>query len=92
MESQNQFLEVIQLIKQAKAQAYQSVNAELINNYWQIGEYISYKIAYANWGDKTIEELASFIEKNHPDLKGYSRRGLYRMKQFYETYKNFPNL
>jgi predicted nuclease of restriction endonuclease-like (RecB) superfamily len=32
--------------------------------------------------------LAKFIETSHPDLKGYSRATLYRMRQFYEGYKN----
>ncbi len=80
------FREVVSLIQQSRTKAYQSVNAELINCYWQVGEYISRRIALAVWGDKSIRELAKFIEKDHPDLKGYTRSNLYRMKQFYETY------
>jgi hypothetical protein len=34
-----------------------------------------------------IDELAKFISANCPEIKGFNRRGLYRMKQFYETYK-----
>lgn len=49
-----------------------SVNAGLINNYWQIGQYTSHRTASATWGEKTIDELANFIERNHPDLKEYS--------------------
>ena len=26
--------------------------------------------------------------QNYPDLKGFTRRGLYRMKQFYEVYRD----
>jgi predicted nuclease of restriction endonuclease-like (RecB) superfamily len=88
MKPETQFLEVVGLIKQARTNAYQSVNTELINCYWQVGEYIGKRIANASWGDKSIEDLADFIGKNHPDLKGYDRRGMYRMKQFYDTYKN----
>lgn len=88
MKQETQFLEVVGLIKQARTNTYQSVNAELINCYWQVGEYISQRIANASWGDKSIHELAKFIENGHPDLKGYNRVGLYRMKQFYDTYKN----
>src|ERR1700677_503011 len=86
MKQETQFLEVVGLIQQSRIKAYQSVNAELINCYWQVGEYISRRIANAVWGDKSIRELAQFIGKNHPVLKGYNRVGLYRMKQFYETY------
>ena len=48
--------------------------------------YLSKQLANANWGEKTIDELAKFIQENYPDLKGFNRRGLYRMTQFYETY------
>lgn len=63
-----------------------AVNTELINLYWQVGEYISRRIATASWGEKTVEELAFYLKRNHPELKGFNRRGLYRMKQFYDTY------
>ncbi|MDP1727212.1 MAG: PDDEXK nuclease domain-containing protein [Bacteroidota bacterium] len=86
MNLEQQFAEIIAIIKQARSNAYKAVNTELINHYWNIGSYIHIKLANAQWGEKTVEELASFIEKKHPELKGYNRRGLYRMKQFYETY------
>lgn len=86
MNLQKQFLAIVQLIQKARTTAYKAVNAESINLYWQVGEYISQRVASASWGDKTVEQLAGYILKNYPDLKGYNRRGLYRMKQFYETY------
>jgi predicted nuclease of restriction endonuclease-like (RecB) superfamily len=86
MKQETQFLEVVSLIQLSRIKAYHAVNAELINCYWQVGEYIKRRIADTTWGDKTVRDLAKFIEKKHPDLKGYNRAGLYRMKQFYETY------
>ena len=83
---QKQFSEIIFLIKQARNHALIAVNRDLINLYWNVGEYISRKIATSNWGEGTINQLSELIEKEHPDLKGFNRRGLYRMKQFYETY------
>jgi len=88
MKHENQFSEIVSLIRQARDNAYKEVNKELINCYWMVGGYISQRIASSSWGDKAISDLAKFIEKNHPELKGYDRRGLYRMKQFYDTYKN----
>ena len=70
MRQETQFLEVEGLIRQSRTKAYQSVNAELINCYWQVGGYISRRIANAVWGDGSIDDLAKFIEKKHPDLKG----------------------
>lgn len=83
---ESNFKEIIQIIKQSRANAIQSVNGELISLYWNIGFYISYRIQHANWGDKTVEELAAFIQRNNPELRGFSRRGLYKMVQFYDTY------
>ena len=92
MKQEQQFTEVVQLIQKARINAYKAVNTELINCYWQVGEFISQRIANAIWGDKTIDELASFIGSRHPDLKGFSRPNLYRMKQFYETYCNISTI
>jgi len=33
-------------------------------------------------------DIAAFISENNPGIKGLNRRGLYRMKQFFETYKD----
>jgi len=35
-----------------------------------------------------VQRLADFFKENYPDLKGFNRRGLYRMRQFYELYKD----
>jgi predicted nuclease of restriction endonuclease-like (RecB) superfamily len=88
----NRFAEVIRLVKQSRASAIKSVNAELIHLYWKIGEYISRKIQQAEWGDGVVSELAVFIRRKEPDLKGFSDKNLWRMKQFYETYKDSPKL
>lgn len=90
MELKKQFSDVIALIKLSRGNAIKAVNTELINLYWNIGAYITHQLAKANWGDKTVAELAEYIQKNHPELKGFNRRGLYRMKQFYETYSGKP--
>lgn len=85
---ETRFDEVILLIKQARSNAIKQVNIELINLHWQIGAYISSKVANAIWGNKTVTELAMHIEKHHPDLKGFTKRNLYNMKLFYETYSS----
>lgn len=82
------FAEIVDLIQQAKQRALQSVNTELIDLYWRVGEYISRKIASAAWGEGVVDQLAKFIVQNHPDLKGFTRPNLFRMRQFYETYRD----
>ncbi len=88
----NRFTDIIQLIKQSRTNAIRAVNAELINLYWNIGEYISKKIELSEWGDSVVTELAHFIQTQEPEIKGFSDKNIWRMKQFYETYKDFPKL
>ena len=84
----NQFNEIIAIIEKAKARAIKAVNAELIQMYWNVGEYLSGLCANSSFGDKVIDEVATYIAQSSPNLKGFNRRGLYRMRQFYETYKD----
>lgn len=81
-----EFAEIIQLIKQSQFNAVKAVNTELINLYWNVGGYISKQLKTTRWGEKTVDELAGYILLKHPEIKGFTRRSLYRMKQFYETY------
>lgn len=88
----NRFTDIIQLIKQSRTNAVKAVNAELINLYWNIGEHISKKIEQSEWGDSVVTELSNFIQTQEPEIKGFSDKNIWRMKQFYETYKDFPKL
>jgi predicted nuclease of restriction endonuclease-like (RecB) superfamily len=88
----NRFTDIITLIKQSRTNAIKAVNAELINLYWNIGEYISKKIEHSEWGDSVVAELANFIKTQEPEIKGFSDKNIWRMKQFYETYRDFPKL
>ena len=88
LSANNNFGAVISIIENAKGRALKAVNAELINMYWEVGEYLSKLCAESSFGDKVIDEVANYISKNAPAIKGFNRRGLYRMRQFYETYKD----
>ena len=47
--------------------------------YWNVGAYLSELCAASSFGDKVIDEVATY---------SFNRRGLYRIRQFYETYKD----
>lgn len=83
-----QFEKIVDIIESAKERAYRKVNEELILMYRDVGEYISRQSENAEYGDAFVQKLADFFAANYPDLKGFNRRGLYRMKQFYELYKD----
>ena len=83
---QPQFTEILALIKNAQNYVIATTNQELIKLYWTIGRYISDRLSTAEWGKKTIEQLAEFIQIQEPGIRGFERRNLERMRQFYETY------
>ena len=83
-----QFSEVLKQIQTAKQTVFQQANTLLVELYWNIGKYISDQVEQAGWGKGIVLELAHYIKKNDAELKGFSDKNLWRMKQFYETYRN----
>ena len=45
-----------------------------------------------SWGKGEVKELAAYIAKQDPDIKGFSDKNLWRMKPFFETYQNDEQL
>jgi predicted nuclease of restriction endonuclease-like (RecB) superfamily len=86
---QPQFTEVLALIQSAQQKVLATTNQELIKLYWHIGQYINDRLATSEWGQKTIEQLATFIQTQEPGIKGFEKRNLERMRQFYEIYPDF---
>lgn len=80
------FAEITRLIASARQRAYQAVNTALIDLYWQVGAYLSGKIKAAEWGEGVVDQLAQHLASTQPGLKGFTRRNLFRMRQFYEAY------
>jgi len=83
------FSEIVHLIGASRLRAMKAVNTTLIELYWQVGEQISRHIAAGEWGDGTVDRLARFIAQAEPGARGFSRPNLFRMKQFYEAYRDF---
>jgi len=84
----NEFIEIYALIKEAKYKSLSQVNSNMIELYWNIGEYVHYKVLNNEWGKSVVVELAKFIKTSEPNIQGFSDRNIWRMKQFYETYSN----
>ena len=80
------FAEVVSLIEQARQRAYQAVDSELVGLYWRIGQYISAKLAAAVWGEGVVDRLAQHLARTMPGQRGFTRRNLFRMRQFFEAY------
>lgn len=84
----DRFDEVLALIHRARQHAVQAVNTQLIELYWQVGAYISRKLEQAEWGDAVVSQLAEHLARSQPGLRGFTRANLFRMRQFYEAYRN----
>ncbi len=92
MNLEQHFQHISTLISEAKSRAYHAVNNELVMLYWNVGEYVSKQVAAKVWGKSVVKELANFIQHTEPNIIGFSPQNIWRMKQFYETYKDFPKL
>ena len=85
---QSQFEELKSIIVSHKNRACQTVNTELITTYWEVGKYVSIRINSEQWGSGVVNQFVGFLKESQPDLKGFDRRAIYRMVEFYETYNS----
>ena len=81
------FEQVTTIIENARNTALRKVNEELILMYQSVGRFLSEQSKEASYGDGFIDALSDYIKEHFPGIKGFNRRGLYRMKQFYELYE-----
>ena len=88
IKTNNEFEQIAILIEEARNRAFQKVNEELVLLYFNVGNIVSAKVAEGAWGENTVGELATFVQNKFTGFSGFTRRGLYRMKQFYEVYSS----
>lgn len=82
------FNKIISIINIHRQRALQEVNNNSLLIAWNVGGYISAKIKSSEWGSKVVTELSEYLRQQDPSLKGYSRRNLYMMVKFFETYSD----
>ena len=84
--------EVKELIHKKQYKVLQLINAETINLYWEIGEEIYRQQEENGWGKSIVQVLAKELQKEFPGAKGYSAANLWRMRNFYLSYRNSEKL
>jgi len=87
-----EFKEVLGLIEAARRAAGRAVNIQLIDLYWKIGAVISKRIERDGWGKGTVEELSLYLSRTQRGERGFSPQNLWRMRQFFEAYRDTPEL
>lgn len=78
--------ELKQQIAEARIKAAISLNSALIGLYWRIGENIILKEKQAEWGSAFIDRISRDLTDAFPDMRGFSRRNLYAVRQWYLFY------
>lgn len=73
-------------IHSARTKIALSVNKAVLELYWEIGKQIILKQNKSNWGSKIIDKIAVDLKHEFPDMKGWSKRNIYAMRQWYLFY------
>ncbi|MDR2841035.1 MAG: DUF1016 N-terminal domain-containing protein [Paludibacter sp.] len=85
------YVEISELLQQARNTAYQAVNTVMVNTYWQIGKRVVEQEQHgqnrANYGDYLITNLSRYLSDSFG--KGFSEANLWNMRQFYMTFPEF---
>ncbi|MBQ7631508.1 MAG: hypothetical protein IJS82_01950 [Paludibacteraceae bacterium] len=85
-EMEHDFQQVHDIVVFHRAEAARKVNAEMLQMAWEIGQYISARIKSAGWGARVVDELSEYLQLQEPDSRGFGRRNLYNMVEFYDKY------
>lgn len=81
------WLEKLKLkVRNAQLKAAVKVNSEMLLFYWSLGADIVVKQAYAKWGDGFLLQLSKDLMSEFPSIKGFSRRNLELIRQWYLFY------
>jgi len=73
-------------IREAQNKVTFSINSQLLELYWELGRELALRQRDTNWGSKYIEATAKELRSSFPQIKGFSRRNLYAMRQWYMFY------
>jgi predicted nuclease of restriction endonuclease-like (RecB) superfamily len=81
------FQNVQTIIRQGKTRALQAATAHSLTSYWNVGAYLSQRLTENTYGKKVVGQLAEWLQQQEPGLKGFDRRSLYRMREFFEQWQ-----
>lgn len=79
-------------VRQSQLKVFATVNSELIKLYFDLGRAISENLENHKWGESVVEILSQELRSEFCNTQGFSARNIWRMKKFYEVYKDYPLL
>ncbi len=84
--------DIKEMIHKKHYHAMKALNAETILLYWEIGEEIFKQQEENGWGKSIVQILSKELQKEFPGAKGYSAANLWRMRNFYLSYRDSERL
>ncbi len=78
--------EIKSKVRNVQLKAVVKVNTEILLFYWGLGADIVTKQANAKWGDGFLSQLSKDLMTEFPDMKGFSKRNLELIRQWYIFY------
>lgn len=84
--------EVKERIRSAQYAALKAVNTELVGLYWDLGRMIVERQAGETWGKAVVQKLSDDLRQEFPGVGGFSSSNLWRMKAFFEQYRDHEKL
>jgi predicted nuclease of restriction endonuclease-like (RecB) superfamily len=79
-------------IRSARIHAVVSVNVQLLQMYWEVGQVIAEQEKKEGWGARVIKTLSQDLAAEFPDMQGFSVRNLQYMRAFAIAYPHFSIL
>ncbi len=79
-------------VRSAQYAALKAVNAELVGLYWDIGCMLVERQTDAGWGKGVVQQLSIDLQQAFPGVGGFSASNLWRMKAFFEAYRDQEKL
>ena len=88
------FSSVFDLISRRRSRAFLAVNVEALMTYWEIGAFLSPRIHAGSWNAAIVGQLADYLKRQDPTLRGFGRSNLYNMALVYDAFStdDFVNL
>jgi len=73
-------------IQSARNKLAFSINSQVLELYWEIGRDIAEKQQKSGWGSNFVEKIAEELKQDFSEIKGFSRRNIYAILQWYRFY------
>lgn len=86
MEIVEHFEAIRLLISEGRNKVIRQAYSGQLQVYWSVGGYVHHRLLAGQYGDKIVDQLANWLKDKEPTLKGFDKRSLYRMREFYSTW------